>query len=431
MQPKNPEETLVWGALVGTYLFWLLGALYIVGSAIGWLLLGVWCSRWWRESSTTPAAERLRWPWVVWPWILGMITMEVALIIAHIHFDLGLGSLIKSSVGWAKGWALLAVFAMVGGLKVRPTLIYRAACIICLGSLIFYPLCVVGHTIHLPRILYVSPLQAVGGPGPEFFDVSLYEIDPDSGSLRYRLFAPWGPALGLMGDIYFFFAWQETNRFWRWVGVIGSLLMCWVSASRLAILAVPTVAVITWLLLNWQRPFVLISLGVSIFLGSVSAASVTQEVQLLEQDFTKVRPSSSLVRQYLGEIALYRWWHEAPVWGHGVVGNGPHLVEFMPIGSHQTWFGLLFIKGFVGAVSLAVPMFCSFLVMLTGAGKTQTGPVALTMLVILFLYTFAENLETLAYLYWPALLILSIAFHEQLPRTPPDPGYQEDRGGLS
>jgi len=29
--------------------------------------------------------------------------------------------------------------------------------------------------------------------------------------------------------------------------------------------------------------------------------------------------SSSNVREILNNLALYRWWNEAPVWGHGVV----------------------------------------------------------------------------------------------------------------
>jgi hypothetical protein len=33
---------------------------------------------------------------------------------------------------------------------------------------------------------------------------------------------------------------------------------------------------------------------------------------------------------------------------------------------------------------------------------------------ILFLYTFGENLEILDYLYWPRLLLMGIAFQEKI-----------------
>jgi hypothetical protein len=38
------------------------------------------------------------------------LVMEVALIMGHLNWELGTGKLIKSSVGWAKGWALIAIF---------------------------------------------------------------------------------------------------------------------------------------------------------------------------------------------------------------------------------------------------------------------------------------------------------------------------------
>jgi hypothetical protein len=87
--------------------------------------------------------------------------------------------------------------------------------------------------------------------------------------------------------------------------------------------------------------------------------------------FKEARAESTRVRQTLKEIAGYRWKTEAPIWGHGVVEPGPHLVEYMPIGSHHTWYGLLFVKGIVGLFALAVPMALSFLVLLFKAQKYE------------------------------------------------------------
>jgi hypothetical protein len=82
----------------------------------------------------------------------------------------------------------------------------------------------------------------------------------------------------------------------------------------------------------------------------------------------------------------------------------------MPIGSHHTWFGLLFIKGLVGFYSLVIPMVLSFVVLLIKSQRSQTARVGLGILFTLFLYTFGENLEILAYLYWPGLIVMGIAF---------------------
>ncbi len=91
--------------------------------------------------------------------------------------------------------------------------------------------------------------------------------------------------------------------------------------------------------------------------------------------------------------------------------RGPHLVEYMPIGSHHTWYGLLFVKGIVGFYSLAIPMLMSLMVLLIKAQRYAVGEAGLAVLLILFLYTFGENLEILAYLYWPGLIIMGLAFY--------------------
>ena len=65
-------------------------------------------------------------------------------------------------------------------------------------TLALAPILLAAAFLHLPRQLYVSPLQAVGGPGPEFFAVELYGIEPETGVARWRFFAPWAPAAGLL-----------------------------------------------------------------------------------------------------------------------------------------------------------------------------------------------------------------------------------------
>ena len=125
------------------------------------------------------------------------------------------------------------------------------------------------------------------------------------------------------------------------------------------------------------------------------------------------RADSSRVRAALKEIAFYRAEQEAPIWGHGVLQMGPHVVEFMPIGSHHTWAGLAFVKGVVGFYSLAIPMILSFLFLLAKAQFDPNARTGLAILFILFLYTFGENLEILAYLYWPGLVLMGIGFCPQ------------------
>jgi hypothetical protein len=409
MKPINAPERWIWYAMIGTYGFWLMGGLYIVGSVLGWVLLVYLIRQWWRQTPQTPPDQRLTIPWVVWVWVGGMVLMEVALIAGHLDFNLGVGLLIKSSIGWAKGWALLALFPLVSCLPIRPQLLYRAACIIGLQTLILFPFFLLAYLLRFPEVPYVSPLKIVGGPGPEFFALNLYEIDPSNGLPRWRLFTPWAPALGMMGNIYFFLAMQETNRFWKLAGMVGAVFMCVVSVSRLAIVAIVAVLVFNWLLSQARQFWVWLGAGLVSLVGGWMAPTLWNALETAQDRFRGARENSSRVREALGRIALDRWSQEAPIWGHGVVEPGPHLVEFMPIGSHHTWYGLLYVKGIVGSFALAIPILCSFGDLLCKAPSCRTAQIGLSMLLILCFYTLGENLEILAYLFWPALIILGIA----------------------
>jgi hypothetical protein len=137
--------------------------------------------------------------------------------------------------------------------------------------------------------------------------------------------------------------------------------------------------------------------------------------------FVAARAASSRVRAKLGQIALQRWQDEAPIFGHGAVERGPHVVEYMPIGSHHTWYGLLFVKGAVGFASLAIPMFASFVELVLKAQTSRTARGGLAILITLLFYTFGENLEILVYQFWPGLLLIGRAsrqhFHSPFGRA--------------
>jgi hypothetical protein len=165
---------------------------------------------------------------------------------------------------------------------------------------------------------------------------------------------------------------------------------------------------------RFSRPSFQIIAGFASLILGIIAQNIIDAINAFSEAFSKSRAGSSRVRATLGRIAAYRWETEAQIWGHGVVERGPHLVEYMPIGSHHTWFGLLFVKGAVGFGALAFPLFWSFVTLLIKAQEIPLARVGLSMVLILFMYTFGENLEILAYLYWPGLVMMGIAFKSTL-----------------
>lgn len=410
--PETTEEKLIWYTMIGTYGFYLLGALYLVVPVMAWTLFALSLWRWLKPKSDEKYESIPNVPITVIIWFAGMAFMLLALLVGHSLNGLGLGATIKSSIGWAKGWALLAVFPFIGCLRVRPELLYRAACIICLHTLVLLPVFVGAYLVGLPQNLWVSPLQLLGGPGPEFFMLNLYELEPDTGAPRWRFFTPWAPAAGFVANIYFLFALKEKNVKWRTIGMVGSIIIVLMSKSRLGLISIGSVWMVTWFLTNLSRPFVVYIIGMGTFVLGLLAMPLISLVERFVDAFTQARVDSSRVRAALARIAVDRWAREAPIWGHGVVERGPHLVEYMPIGSHHTWYGLLFVKGIVGFASLAIPMLCSFAALwrnATIAGRVgdaaQTG---LSIILVLFLYTFGENLEILPYLIWPGLVFIGL-----------------------
>ena len=416
LAPQNTDERIVWYAITWTYGFWLIGAMYLVAPVIAWILLFRACFSGLVSSHVQGQAAKgfcfTRLTLAHWGWLLGMAAMLLALVIGHLEQGLGVSKLIKSSIGWAKGWALLAIFPLIGCMDIRPALIYRACCIVVKHTLFLLPLFIFAWLVRIPSTLYVSPLSIIGGPGPEFFSLSLYEIDPGSGTPRWRLFTPWAPALGMLANLYFLFALQESSKRYRIIGILGSFLMVLMSQSRLALVCYFALIGYFSFIRFANRPWLYFALTPVMILAGLSGSWILEKIDATIGAFKAARAGSTRVRQALGDIAIERWQNEAMLWGHGIVERGPHMVEYMPIGSHHSWYGLLFVKGLVGAIALAVPMLVSLLTLIRYMLKDRLIATGIAILVVLFLYTFGENLEILAYLFWPGLIILGAA-HKQ------------------
>jgi hypothetical protein len=182
-----------------------------------------------------------------------------------------------------------------------------------------------------------------------------------------------------------------------------------VSVSRLSLIALPVVFIIVWFLTKITKPAMPIAMGLICFLSGIFSTVILDTIRNANEKFYNARPDSSRVHEALGEIALDRW-REAPIWGHGVLEvPGPEVVVGMPIGSHHTWFGLLFVKGIVGFTAFLIPMLFSVISLVFKAQKSLIARGALSFILTLFIFTFNDSQEVLAYLYWTGLIIMGIA----------------------
>jgi hypothetical protein len=416
IKPQNFEEKLIWYGLLSTYVIYLLGAQPIFFPVIAWILVVYLGKKFWDQDEETPESEKIKIPIIAWIWVIFIPLMVVALIFSHIDFNLGVGRLIRSLVKWGREWGLWAIFPLIACLNIRPKLLYRAVCIVCLQSLFFIILCYLAYLVRIPPgALYVSPFHRIGGGSRDFYSVLFYFFDGESGQPRLSLFTPWSPTLALTGMIYFFLVRQELNPKWRMIGTIGAVAMVVGSLSRMAMVSIPLVMVVTWALTNFDQPVLYFTAGLSSALTGIFASEMMGSITSFVNRINQARASSSKLRFKLAEISLYKWRTDAPIWGHGFTAErGPGYTLFFPIGTSGcgTWVNVLYTKGIVGFIALAVPLICTFFVLTYKASKSEPARVGLRIFLVLLLFSITQEVDVLSYVNWPGLLMIGLALKD-------------------
>ncbi|WP_026135051.1 O-antigen ligase family protein [Scytonema hofmannii] len=409
IKPQNLPEALIWYYILFTYLIYLLGAQFLIAPILASFLAFCTFKKWCQQNENTPLEERVEISTIVWIWLIAVFIIEVALIVGQSNFDLGMGQILKSSLNWYRTWMLLVLFLIAGHLNIRPQLVYRSICILGFQTLIIVFVANIANLLHLPDFYYLSPLKIFGGVRTSY-EVYLFYIF-DDGERRMQLFAPWPPALGMIGNLYFFIALQENNKKWRLAGMAGSIAMIVVSVSRAGFLCLPLVLGVRWLLTNFLRPWVQLATGCVSTVATIAAPTLINLITTFKEDLSKARAGSSKVRETLQRMAIELWWNEAPIWGHGrLEESGPALVGKMPIGSHHTWFGILYAHGLVGCIALVLALISSFVYLLIQVRNHHLAMLGLSILITMIFFSFGENIDGFTYVYWPALLILGMAY---------------------
>lgn len=410
-------EALVFWTIALTWPLYFVGALYVVGPAIAWTLGGLAILSLYLGDAIRPDLRATGpVPAIVWLWIGGVGVLLVALWSGHVDWGYGVGATVKSTVGWMKGWAMIPLLLLAGAtLPIRRGPVIRAQCVVALFTLLLLPVLVAAPMVGLPEKLFLSPLKVVGGPGPEYFTVFLYTLDPSTWTPRWQFYAPWSPFAGLLGTVLVMMALDDKRWGWLIVGVVAGVAMIVLSKSRMSLvgLVVCTVAPRTMPLVlrswAWQAGAALMA-SMAVF-----GSGVLQLAQDAVAAFKSARSDSTRVRETLQRIAYDRWQSDAVWTGHGTVQPGPHVVEYMPIGSHHTWFGLLFVKGLVGFFAFLVPFVCHLgLTIVDAVRHPRRARLPLGIMLVLTILTFGENVEVEIYLLWPAFLVLGIHAREMV-----------------
>lgn len=416
MKPRNLEEAVIYYGIVGTYVWYFLGAPFILIGLASWLLLGYLLLKhfFWKDLFNTEAPPPVTIPMGVWVWVAASLVILLALMVGLLNLDANLARLVKSFVNnYMRTWGLLAVFPLLGCFYIRPQILYRAVCWVAVQSLIVLPFAYILMNAGVDMPLYtVGILAKVGGFSDRYYAVSMYAQETLTGAYRLTLYAPWGPALAFTATIHLWLAYYEKNQILRWIGIIANVLLVIGSSSRLGILCLAVLPIARLGLTNLMRPLWLALASLGTFIAGLLGAQIVTAVGDFKAYFDGQRSSSSEVREILARVALYRW-QEKPIWGHALKDEGSELTRDMPIGSHHTWFGILFTHGIVGTAALAVAMVYTLIDLLIKAQVSKTAQAALMIILAMTAFSFGENLEVLAYMYWPGLVMLGIGLKER------------------
>ena len=430
MKPTHFPERVIWFQSLFIYPIYLSGTLFLFNLLQLWVLAGY--AIFWqiklsdRLEDKIDSTDMLHWrstPPLLWSWMISMIGMGLTILIGLYENGYNSNELIRSTMGWMGDWSLLGIYPVLGYLlPIRPAVLYRSACVIAAQSLIAIPICYGAYLLRLPGLIYLSPLERVLQNGKIYYLISWYAREVDSDGIRLVLFTPWGPALGLMGCIFFFYALEEQTPVWKWLGIIGSLAMMITSVSRGAYLFLPVTIAIVWAIKNLSFIQFQLSLGTSCFLGGLGSTLLLDRFEEFFGSVKSARKSSSQLRAELERVALDRW-TDSPFFGHGKQIPGPDFLKNMPIGSHHTWIGLLFTQGAIGFCLFFIPLVWSLIDL---SLKAKSNPIAHVTLKVLLLITFAslnDNIEKLGYLYWSAFLLIGIAHRptSSVPSPVPNP----------
>lgn len=404
---------MVYWTILLTWPFYAIGALYVVGPVLAWGLAGfiavaLYCAPLMRSDMKATAP-----PMIVWLAFFCIIGILVVLWVGQFNNGFSTGKMIKASIGWAKGWALFPLFLMIGAcLFIRMEVLVRAHCVLGLHTLILLPLFILAPKIGLPEKIFTSPLRMVGGPGPEYFTVFLYTIDPANGMPRWQFFTPWSPFAGLIGVITVVCALEEKNRFWMVCGLLAGIAMVLMTKSRMSIVGLVVCTAIPRGLPLLLKPWALFAAGTFCTAMVVFGDRVMVMVSDVKTHFREMRANSTRVRDALKRIAKERWASEDYWFGHGSVETGSHVTEYMLIGTHHTWYGLLFVRGVTGAVLFAIPVIATLIALTVYVLRSERGRLPLAVLLALLLVSFGGNLETQFYIVWPALVIIGAGLAE-------------------
>ncbi|QRM53583.1 O-antigen ligase family protein [Sinorhizobium sp. BG8] len=349
-----PDQSLYALMLLSTIVFWLLGILTLVQAIVVVVL----------AYTRAPSGVLAR--LVALSWISIGVAQFCASILAGIWREQpGEGIAQVASFG-VMGWIVAGLAIWAGAAhRLSGRLIIRSITI--LGGFIIALAAIgaVGVALGLPALYSPYSLPLLIAPNSVsarlYGSVAIYISEETLGELTTRLilFYPYTTALGLGGIGITLISLLEKDWRFRLCGMAGGLIAVVFSWSRISLGALVICAVgWCWLKASLKLRLAFVGLGLgTLFVLSIADVNWPEAIADLQNRIDGVRAGSSLARQIIYEKS-WEGFLQSPVFGHGWIGPSVHPKEMLPIGSHSTFYGLLYTGGALtfGAFAIAIAM---------------------------------------------------------------------------
>lgn len=401
---STAETTLFWG-IVSQYIFYFLGLAAIAPLLIAWPVILLCLS-----AILVHDRGSVRWVTLLW-----MICFVGLLAVGLLNFYLnGFGGTYLAR--WPLAFGLAAFLPLVGSL-IRAQVIYRAAAVLGVQTLV-YSIAAAAAMATGFNVSY-SVLPAFNVLPFEYFSVSLWAGEVATGEVRVLAFTPYATYAGAVACFYAIACVGEKSGLLRWLGLSGWLILCVLSSARAALVCLAAGAV-CYALSSLRKRILGLAAGVTLLLVAVTLPILLGAMEHASYWFEQLRPTSSQVRANLKQIAFDEWmFGGSQFFGIGQSVPGGTVVAEMPVGTHDTISANLLIRGIIGLHLILLPLLVTF-VFGCFAGRSRKVRAGIVATMMLLLYTFAENLEGILSYCWPGLLLVGAMCNteeEQVPAT--------------
>jgi hypothetical protein len=394
------------------YLIWL-PALWVLGIHII-VFIGMMLAFAWRRWPLSPAANIIFAAWTLVSVMQGLSALH-NWSVAGLPLSSLPGRLLSTTV---IGWLFLGLAIAVGcGARVGGSAATRGVMILALHIVLFG---IIAYGIALASgaesLTLQTPLRALLGSGSaaDFYTLARFYVVED-GLVRIILFFPWPTALSLAGICIILISTCEDSLRWRIIGYVGGLFAVVFSFSRMGAVALP-VALSIPILIRSPPVLVLAGLALATFAGFASALqdlNLIGMVAQLREALHGSRAGSSVARDLIYEES-WRGFLQSPVFGWGWVGPSVIAEEYLPIGSHSTFYGTLYTGGLITFVPLVMAWALTLGVLLHRAASRPDAhaAAALGIFATISLFAYGESIYSVVFPLLFALLFLGGALED-------------------